>query len=306
MQFFAERRGASGATEPAAAVKIRSMTGFGRAQRRRSGATGRRSIVARSVNHRFLDLTVKARETEARARAVAAARRSPGTSRAGQGRGRAARPTRASAAGRAVDVDEGLLEALLARFAALSTKYPGRRAARGAGPARDPAARLRRGRGGRLLGRGGRGARERSPESAAARSGRDAGSRRARSSAPTLGARGATLQEKPSGASRPAGTRSSAGSRRRCGSGSRRSFADVPLDSGPARAGGGARGRPVGRRRGAAAARRAPRSVRRAARAADRARRQEARVPLAGDPAGAQHARVQGAGSRASSATCST
>src|SRR5262249_30439277 len=43
---------------------IRSMTGFGRAGRNLSPETSA-EIVARSVNHRFLDLTIKVRETEA-------------------------------------------------------------------------------------------------------------------------------------------------------------------------------------------------------------------------------------------------
>jgi len=43
---------------------IRSMTGFGRA-RRNIGPDASAELVVRSVNHRFLDLTVKLRESEA-------------------------------------------------------------------------------------------------------------------------------------------------------------------------------------------------------------------------------------------------
>jgi uncharacterized protein (TIGR00255 family) len=97
------------------------MTGFGRAH----GPLGRDwtgEVVVRSVNHRFLDLTVKARETEASLEPVVRRALARHVSR---GKVEVAlRVRRLSAAGHAVAVDEALLEALLARFAALSEKYP--------------------------------------------------------------------------------------------------------------------------------------------------------------------------------------
>ncbi len=101
------------------------MTGFGRAH----GPLGRdwtAEIVVRSVNHRFLDLTVKARETEASLEPVVRRALAKHVSR---GKVEVAlRVRRLSAAGHAVMVDEALLEALLARFAALSEKsMPSRR-----------------------------------------------------------------------------------------------------------------------------------------------------------------------------------
>jgi uncharacterized protein (TIGR00255 family) len=102
-------------------VKIRSMTGFGRAH----GPLGRdwtAEIVVRSVNHRFLDLAVKARETEASLEPIV---RRALARHVNRGKVEVAlRVRRLSASGHSVTVDEGLLEALLARFAALSQKYP--------------------------------------------------------------------------------------------------------------------------------------------------------------------------------------
>ncbi|MGH9400459.1 MAG: YicC/YloC family endoribonuclease [Thermoanaerobaculia bacterium] len=96
------------------------MTGFGRAQ----GPLGRdwtAEIVVKAVNHRFLDLTVKARETEASLEPIVRRALARHVSR---GKVEVAlRVRRISAAGHAVTVDEGLLEALLDRFAALSKKY---------------------------------------------------------------------------------------------------------------------------------------------------------------------------------------
>jgi uncharacterized protein (TIGR00255 family) len=101
-------------------VKIRSMTGFGRAH----GAIGKdwtADVVVRSVNHRFLDLSVKARETEAALEPVVRRALARHVSR---GKVEASlRVKRVTAAGHAVVVDEGLLEALLGRFEALSRKY---------------------------------------------------------------------------------------------------------------------------------------------------------------------------------------
>lgn len=102
-------------------MTFRSMTGFGRAH----GPLGRdwtAEIVVRSVNHRFLDLSIKARETEASLEPIV---RRALTRHVNRGKIEVAlRVRRLSAAGHAVTVDEGLLEALLARFAALSQKYP--------------------------------------------------------------------------------------------------------------------------------------------------------------------------------------
>ncbi len=97
------------------------MTGFGRAR----GAVGTRwtaEIVARSVNGRFLDLTVKTREAEAALEPPV--RRVFGRE---LHRGKvdvALRLKRNAASGSEIRVDEGLLEALLSRLADLSRKYP--------------------------------------------------------------------------------------------------------------------------------------------------------------------------------------
>ncbi len=97
------------------------MTGFGRAH----GPLGRdctAEVVVRSVNHRFLDLTVKARESEASLEPVVRRALARHVSR---GKVEVAlRVRRISAAGHTVTVDEGLLEALISRLAALSAKYP--------------------------------------------------------------------------------------------------------------------------------------------------------------------------------------
>jgi uncharacterized protein (TIGR00255 family) len=102
-------------------VTLRSMTGFGRAH----GPLGRdwaAEVLVRSVNHRFLDLTFKARETEASLESVVRRALNRHVSR---GKVEVTlRVRRTSAAGHAVAVDEALLEALLARFSALSEKYP--------------------------------------------------------------------------------------------------------------------------------------------------------------------------------------
>jgi len=101
-------------------VKIRSMTGFGRAQ----GPVGKdwtAEVIVRSVNHRFLDLTVRTRESEASLEPVVRRALARHVSR---GKVEAIlRLRRITAAGHAVAVDEALLEALLERFAALSGKY---------------------------------------------------------------------------------------------------------------------------------------------------------------------------------------
>ncbi len=97
------------------------MTGFGRA----SGpvGTGRTAeIGARSVNSRFLDLTVKTRETEA---ALEPALRRVFTRQLHRGKVEVSlRLRRTSASDVAVIVDEALLDALLSRLKGLSARYP--------------------------------------------------------------------------------------------------------------------------------------------------------------------------------------
>jgi uncharacterized protein (TIGR00255 family) len=100
---------------------IRSMTGFGRA-RGAMGPDASADIVARSVNHRFLDLTVKVRETDNELEPVL---RRVFSRHLARGKVEVTlRIKRGAGAEREVSIDEGLLEAVLARFAALSAKYP--------------------------------------------------------------------------------------------------------------------------------------------------------------------------------------
>ncbi len=105
------------------------MTGFGRAR----GPVGRDwagEIVARSVNGRFLDLTVKARESEI---ALEPSVRKVFGQELHRGKVDVAlRLKRTTPAAAEIRVDEGLLEALLSRWSALAQKYPidGRLAAR--------------------------------------------------------------------------------------------------------------------------------------------------------------------------------
>jgi uncharacterized protein (TIGR00255 family) len=105
------------------------MTGFGRAR----GPVGRDwagEVVARSVNGRFLDVTVKTRESEVvlepSVRKVFARELHRGKVDV------ALRLKRTTPAGAEIRVDEGLLETLLSRMSALAEKYPleGRLAAR--------------------------------------------------------------------------------------------------------------------------------------------------------------------------------
>jgi uncharacterized protein (TIGR00255 family) len=97
------------------------MTGFGRA----SGPVGRdrsAEIAARAVNGRFLDLTVKTRESEA---GLEAAVRRAFSKRLQRGKVEVSlRLKRAGGTDVAVSVDEALLEALLARLSVLSGRYP--------------------------------------------------------------------------------------------------------------------------------------------------------------------------------------
>lgn len=100
---------------------IRSMTGFGRARGGLAGDTVA-EIVARSVNHRFLDLTVKVRETEASLEPVLRRVFSQHLSR---GKVEVSlRLRRGATVDQEITVNEGLLEAVLARFAILAAKYP--------------------------------------------------------------------------------------------------------------------------------------------------------------------------------------
>lgn len=102
-------------------MTLRSMTGFGRA-RGPVGADRTGEVVLRSVNSRFLDLTIKTKESEAALEPTL--RRTVG---ALLHRGKvdvALRLRRTSPAEQEITVDEGLLRALLARISALSEKYP--------------------------------------------------------------------------------------------------------------------------------------------------------------------------------------
>jgi uncharacterized protein (TIGR00255 family) len=106
------------------------MTGFGRA-RGPIGADWAAELVVRAVNHRFLDLSIKLRETEASLEPLL---RKVFSRRVARGKVEVSVKLRRLTPARAqVSVDEGLLEALLARMAALSEKYP----VRGSLEARD-------------------------------------------------------------------------------------------------------------------------------------------------------------------------
>jgi uncharacterized protein (TIGR00255 family) len=102
-------------------MTIRSMTGFGRAK----GTVGDDwtvEVVARSVNHRFLDLNVKVKEQEIELEPVL---RRVFSRHIARGKVEVSlRLRRATPAPTVISIDEGLLEALLARFAALSERYP--------------------------------------------------------------------------------------------------------------------------------------------------------------------------------------
>src|SRR5262249_5921788 len=113
------RRGALGSG--GRAVSLRSMTGFGRASGP-VGATRSAEVGVRSVNSRFLDLTVKTKDTET---ALEPAVRRAFTRRVHRGKVEVSlRLRRTSPADVAITVDEALLDALLARLKALSDRYP--------------------------------------------------------------------------------------------------------------------------------------------------------------------------------------
>lgn len=100
---------------------IRSMTGFGRAKGN-VGEDWSAEVVARSVNHRFLDLNVKLREHEMELEPVL---RRVFSRHIARGKVEVSlRLRRASPAPTVISIDEGLLEALLSRFGALSERYP--------------------------------------------------------------------------------------------------------------------------------------------------------------------------------------
>jgi uncharacterized protein (TIGR00255 family) len=97
------------------------MTGFGRAKGN-VGDDWAAEVVARSVNHRFLDLNVKLREQEIDLEPVL---RRVFSRHVARGKVEVSlRLRRATPAPTVISIDEGLLEALLARFAALSERYP--------------------------------------------------------------------------------------------------------------------------------------------------------------------------------------
>jgi uncharacterized protein (TIGR00255 family) len=102
-------------------MTIRSMTGFGRAK----GTVGDDwavEVVARSVNHRFLDLNIKVKEQEIELEPVL---RRVFSRHIARGKVEVSlRLRRATPAPTVISIDEGLLEALLARFAVLSERYP--------------------------------------------------------------------------------------------------------------------------------------------------------------------------------------
>ena len=96
------------------------MTGFGRAAGPVAGGTG--EVFARSVNHRSLDLTVKVRETDIALEPVV---RGVFTRRLSRGKvDVTVRIKRSGSDGYEVSLNEGLLEAVLARWALLAGKFP--------------------------------------------------------------------------------------------------------------------------------------------------------------------------------------
>ena len=102
-------------------MSLRSMTGFGRA-RGPIGPSWSAEVTAKSVNHRFLDLTVRVREPEA---ALEPAVRQAFAQRLARGKVEVTlRLTRTAPGGPAVVVDERLLESLLERLRELGRKYP--------------------------------------------------------------------------------------------------------------------------------------------------------------------------------------
>ncbi|MGH9368719.1 MAG: YicC/YloC family endoribonuclease [Thermoanaerobaculia bacterium] len=102
-------------------MTVRSMTGFARA-RGPVGSEWSAELTARSVNHRFLDLTVRLRDAEA---ALEPALRQVFARHLSRGKVELTlRLTRMGSGGPRIAVDERLLESLLSRLAELSRKYP--------------------------------------------------------------------------------------------------------------------------------------------------------------------------------------
>ncbi|MEP6994712.1 MAG: YicC/YloC family endoribonuclease [Acidobacteriota bacterium] len=102
-------------------MTVRSMTGFGRS-RGPVGPDRSAEIVVRSVNSRYLDLTVKTRETEA---SLEPPLRRVFSRHLHRGKVEVALRLKRSVAGnQEITIDEALLEALLSRLRELSSRYP--------------------------------------------------------------------------------------------------------------------------------------------------------------------------------------
>src|SRR5215471_175294 len=100
---------------------IRSMTGFGRARRNLAPETSA-ELVAKSVNHRFLDLTIKVRETEG---ALEPVLRRVFTRALSRGKVEVAlRVRKGGEVAHEITINEGLIEAVLRRVRELSGRYP--------------------------------------------------------------------------------------------------------------------------------------------------------------------------------------
>jgi uncharacterized protein (TIGR00255 family) len=96
------------------------MTGFGRA-RGPAGPDRTAEVVARSVNSRYLDLTIKTRESEL---ALEPALRRVFGRHVHRGKVEVALRLRRTGGAQEVTIDEALLEGLLSRLRALSSRYP--------------------------------------------------------------------------------------------------------------------------------------------------------------------------------------
>jgi uncharacterized protein (TIGR00255 family) len=102
-------------------MTVRSMTGFGRA-RGPLATEWSAELSARSVNHRFLDLTVRLRDSEA---ALEPVLRQVFTRHLARGKvDLTLRLTRVGSGGPKIVIDERLLESLLSRLDDLSQRYP--------------------------------------------------------------------------------------------------------------------------------------------------------------------------------------
>jgi len=97
------------------------MTGFGRARRNLAPETSA-ELVAKSVNHRFLDLTIKVRETEG---ALEPVLRRVFTRALSRGKVEVALKVRKGGeVAHEITINEGLIEAVLRRVRELSGRYP--------------------------------------------------------------------------------------------------------------------------------------------------------------------------------------